>query len=937
MATKPTATLIGTRGTSATSAVSTVAGTSVGGAGKYGYLVVSFDAAVTISSVVDSKGNTFTLVGAVLTGAGKLARYICADWVGGATHSVTVNFSAAAFATAHLVEVTDTNGLDAAASGSSVTSSSTPWTVASNALKQFPALAMSGIELNTGSPGAYSSANLTILSSEPDVANFWTSAVGSLDITTSLSAVTASWDAANRSQPQVAARFVDVFKFNGPSAGRSEKKIESVNSGSVPCTTPAIDTSGGLLLSLGARGVIADFGAGTDTDNKGNGNYTLQGSSHAYTGWPNSGTAVYAKTGAASGAGHTNSQSRQTVDDEISNIFAEFLNVDTVAEVKWLERLTSPNLSDTITVTGPALLVAFWAGDDSLGNTGFSALSAGWGLQQFSNSVAGNHIQVAYAARAVDAGTYSIEWTPNVSQGAQLYIIALTQSGGGAPSIDVQPTDQTAAEGGTATFTATVTGATSLQWEHNDGAGWVSVSGGTGGTTNTHVTGALNRATHGGRLYRLAATSAGGTTYSSIVLLRVTAIPATYSGDGFVIGASYVGEGMIGAPNAAVNSDLAGNAVNVQAMTGAATTSINAAGAAVVLQTTTSALTNAIQAAVAAIVNQSATGNISTALQAATALQTTQAATGALQGNPQLASASANSQSVNVALTTGLNLAGVMSNVASSSGIITTQISVRSDAIVNALMTGAIQSQIAAAANLVNQQLSTGALTTSNNLAASAVVNQLSTGNLTTEDRLAVTMLVLQNLNASLTAQIQFNGAMFNATSMSGTLDAGGGAAVTLAGDMAVVQAMSGAMQTQMRLVGAATVTGTATGDIANGILMAATGEMQQSATGNIQTQTLLATVLATAGNGNGSLTVSIQLKTDAIVEALMSGGITTIVQLASEGVSSAAMSGALADNFELVYSRFHRAIDHPRARVAFAPSRSRRAVPINRTLRAAA
>lgn len=487
------------------------------------------------------------------------------------------------------------------------------------------------------------------------------------------------------------------------------------------------------------------------------------------------------------------------------------------------------------------------------------------------------------------------------------------------PAITVQPTDQTAAEGATATFAATVTGATSLQWEEDDGAGagWVNASDGTNDTTDTTTTPATVRATHSGRLYRLAATNANGTTYSNVVLLRVTAIPATYSGDGLVVGASYVGEGMVGAEN--LSPGLAGSMANVQAMTGAATTSINAAGAAITIQTTQAALTTEIRAAVALAMQQTMNGGLVNALQLAADLANAQAMTGALAGGgaAQLAGDLINTQAMSAAITTGLNLAGVMTNVVNMNGILTAVITIRSDVIVQALMSASLDARINLAANMIGSQSATGALST--------------------ETLLAAAVAVAQNMSGNITAQIQFNGAMFNAQTMLGTLDSGGGPAAQLAGDLINTQAMSGAATTAIRVISNIVIAGSASGDIVNAIRMAATGANTQAMAGDLSAPPLLAGVMVTAGNANGSLLTSINLTGEMLAQALMAGGITTIVQLASASVQQLAMSGYLDAGYVLGYSPRHRAPMPARRFNAPANDRTYRAQDRARTFRAAA
>lgn len=189
------AVLIGARGTSATSSVSTTAGTSTGGSGNHGVLALSFDGTTTVSTpVTDSKGNTFTAIGTPQSdGNGGLSQFFVRyNWTGGATHSITVNFSATAFATAHLIEVTggSTSPQDIA---NQTLDTGTPFTITTGTLAQAAECVLSLCACNaTSSVGTYASSTDTILSQETNTASFWTSAVGYV-ITASTSAITPSW------------------------------------------------------------------------------------------------------------------------------------------------------------------------------------------------------------------------------------------------------------------------------------------------------------------------------------------------------------------------------------------------------------------------------------------------------------------------------------------------------------------------------------------------------------------------------------------------------------------------------------------------------------------------------------------------------------------------------------------------------------------------
>ncbi len=148
----------------------------------------------------------------------------------------------------------------------------------------------------------------------------------------------------------------------------------------------------------------------------------------------------------------------------------------------------------------------------------------------FFNVAAGTATQTTAGALTADCVSTS---------GGRLAIIFALRPSTTPPAFSLQPTDQTAADGGTASFDTTVTGATSYQWETlaPGGGSWGNVSGGSGATSADYTTGTLSRATDAGRFYRLKATNADGDTYSNVVQVRVTSIQTSYDFGGFVIGA----------------------------------------------------------------------------------------------------------------------------------------------------------------------------------------------------------------------------------------------------------------------------------------------------------------------------------------------------------------------------------------------------------------
>lgn len=173
--------LVGTRGTASGSSVVTGSGTSTGGSGNHGFVFVSFDPGVTVSSVTDSKSNTYAQLDSTRTADGRSAVYWCENWTGGSSHTATVSFSGGAFATAHLVEVTGALSTGSIAVQTGVTADNAyPITVNSGTLAQAAnaVLMMCQDNRTAGGSGYTSSSTLTVISSENDLASFWTSGVG---------------------------------------------------------------------------------------------------------------------------------------------------------------------------------------------------------------------------------------------------------------------------------------------------------------------------------------------------------------------------------------------------------------------------------------------------------------------------------------------------------------------------------------------------------------------------------------------------------------------------------------------------------------------------------------------------------------------------------------------------------------------------------------
>jgi len=103
--------------------------------------------------------------------------------------------------------------------------------------------------------------------------------------------------------------------------------------------------------------------------------------------------------------------------------------------------------------------------------------------------------------------------------------VAVKFSAGIPPAFTLQPSDTTANQGSTATFTVAASNATSYQWQKQEsGAGaWANVSG---AMSASYTTGTLTAASDSTDKYRCVATGPGGSTTSNAATLTVIIAPA---------------------------------------------------------------------------------------------------------------------------------------------------------------------------------------------------------------------------------------------------------------------------------------------------------------------------------------------------------------------------------------------------------------------------
>ena len=168
-------------GSGTTGGSPTSSGTSTSGA-RFA-VAVAWDAGQTITSVVDSKGNSYSAVGTPQAdGQGGLCQwYFSAGGSAGASHTATVSFSGSAFPSISFYQITD--GASSAHSGSAQgqDSGGQPFVLTSGTMPSGNWSAGAICSNNTGSDGAYSAnastPTFTLLHSEGTVSSFWTHGV----------------------------------------------------------------------------------------------------------------------------------------------------------------------------------------------------------------------------------------------------------------------------------------------------------------------------------------------------------------------------------------------------------------------------------------------------------------------------------------------------------------------------------------------------------------------------------------------------------------------------------------------------------------------------------------------------------------------------------------------------------------------------------------
>jgi len=194
-------------------------------------------------------------------------------------------------------------------------------------------------------------------------------------------------------------------------------------------TTSPITTriSGSTILAWVGRGDTNGFTGTVPFDNKTN-SFKVIGSLHDYSPlYPSSGEALYSVLSAVGGAGYRATAPMPAGGDEITLAVLEIKDGGIIQDAQFKKVLSPPHTSLNVTTTGPATLVAIWAGDS--GGASVTANPNNGFVTIDSQLLSSCEVEVVVATKDVaTAGTYNVTWTATPSQGAHLWLVAVESS-----------------------------------------------------------------------------------------------------------------------------------------------------------------------------------------------------------------------------------------------------------------------------------------------------------------------------------------------------------------------------------------------------------------------------------------------------------------------------------------------------------------------------
>lgn len=220
----------------------------------------------------------------------------------------------------------------------------------------------------------------------------------------------------------------------GPSLGAHNSRADEDNAAGNP--DPATVVLAGTIA--GSVRIIFDAGEfarmATPTDNLGS-TVTKLGGDQGYfvTDWPGFGCRAYYVASASGGGSYTVSVDKDNAFplEEITVAVLEVINGTTVTATSGNADRPGAGVSyssPSITVSGPAVIFAFWTGDGATATNpkDVAVSGTGWSLVEWSFKDNKPYVQFAIAVRTVTAaGTYSCTWTPTANQGAAMKMVAV--------------------------------------------------------------------------------------------------------------------------------------------------------------------------------------------------------------------------------------------------------------------------------------------------------------------------------------------------------------------------------------------------------------------------------------------------------------------------------------------------------------------------------
>ncbi len=249
---------------------------------------------------------------------------------------------------------------------------------------------------------------------------------------------------------------------NTPTLGAYTFLAQEEANGSTPATTSAIttQTSGSSYLTLRAGYASNNT---RPTDSKSNRWRHMGGA--VYNGWAGVFDAqVYIAQNGPGGSGHTVTFTKPgNAAGEITIPLVEARNGTRLVDYA-LVNITAGNAltSGSVTVTGPALLVAVWLGDGGGLSHNATPNNSFANFITYGSLPPNSAVQMFVASREVGSGTYNVTWTETPDQGAILVLAAFGESGPNGYAPEDTITVGTSLIGGSASgaSSATAPGAT---------------------------------------------------------------------------------------------------------------------------------------------------------------------------------------------------------------------------------------------------------------------------------------------------------------------------------------------------------------------------------------------------------------------------------------------------------------------------------------------